>query len=54
MLTGGTVPGPRHKYYISDVGGGGVSDHALILLMQCDRGKPVYVILELSLARIQQ
>ena len=45
VFTSGTIPGPRHnrpafpfKYYISKVGGGGVFDHALILLMQGEVG----------------
>ena len=40
-FTSGTIPGPQHnrpafpfKYYISKERGGGVSDRALILLMQ--------------------
>ena len=45
VFSSGTIPDPRSnqpaftfKYYISKVGGGGVSDHALILLMQGEVG----------------
>ena len=59
-FTSRTINGPRYnrpafpfKYYISKVGGRGVSDHALILLMQGGgvslQAKPAYVILECSL-----